>query len=90
MTPHQQIQNLLNFIDSSPSPWHVVNTVESLLKPLQFTKLDEAAQWQLQPGGRYYVVRDESSVIPFVLEKSRYWRRGLRSSVRIPILPACG
>jgi len=67
MTPHHQIQNLLNFIDTSPSPWHVVNTVESLLKPFQFSRLDETIRWQLEPGGRYYVVRDDSSIILFVL-----------------------
>jgi aspartyl aminopeptidase len=67
MTPHQQIQNLLSFIDTSPSPWHVVSTIESLLQPFQFTRLDETTRWQLQPGGRYYVVRDDSSIILFVL-----------------------
>lgn len=67
MTPHQQIQNLLNFIDASPSPWHVINTTAALLKPFQFTRLDETTRWQLQPGGRYYVVRDDSSIILFVL-----------------------
>jgi aspartyl aminopeptidase len=67
MTPHQHVQALLDFIDASPTPWHVVNSVEALLKPYQFTKLDETAQWQLRPGGRYYVVRDDSSVILFVL-----------------------
>jgi aspartyl aminopeptidase len=67
MTSQKQIKYLLNFIDSSPSPWHVVNAVEDLLKPMYFTKLDETTKWQLQPGGRYYVVRDDSSVILFVL-----------------------
>ncbi|MEQ1485386.1 M18 family aminopeptidase [Methyloglobulus sp.] len=67
MSPHHQIQNLLSFIDTSPSPWHVVSTIESLLKPFQFTKIDETTRWELQPGGRYYVVRDDSSIILFVL-----------------------
>jgi aspartyl aminopeptidase len=67
MTPHQPIQNLLNFIDASPSPWHVVTSTEALLKPFQFIKLAETTRWQLQPGGRYYVVRDDSSIILFVL-----------------------
>jgi aspartyl aminopeptidase len=67
MTAQQQIQNLLNFIDTSPSPWHVVNNIETLLKPLNFIKLDEAAKWHTQAGGRYYVVRDDSSIILFVL-----------------------
>ena len=67
MTAKQQIQHLLNFIDASPSPWHVVDSVEALLKPFQFMKLDETAKWHTQPGGRYYVVRDDSSIILFVL-----------------------
>ena len=67
MSPHRQIENLLTFIDTSPSPWHVVGTIESLLKPFQFNKLDEDKRWQLQPGGRYYVVRDDSSIMLFVL-----------------------
>jgi aspartyl aminopeptidase len=67
MTAKQQIQKLLNFIDTSPSPWHVVNSIEALLKPLRFIKLDETEKWHLQTGGRYYVVRDDSSIILFVV-----------------------
>jgi aspartyl aminopeptidase len=67
MTQKQTIQTLLNFIDTSPSPWHVVNSIEDLLQPFQFTKLDETRRWLLQPGGRYYVVRDDSSIVLFVL-----------------------
>lgn len=66
MTAHQQTQQLLDFIDASPSPSHVVNTIETLLAAFQFIKLDETAQWTLQAGGRYYVVRDDSSIIIFV------------------------
>ncbi len=78
MSPQTQIQNLLSFIDSSPSPWHVVNTVESLLKPLQFTKLDESTKWDLKPGGRYYVVRDGSSIILFVLGNKPLLETGVK------------
>ena len=67
MSPHEQIQDLLDFIDASPSPWHVVKNLEEQLKPLQFNKLDESCEWHLQPGARYYVVRDDSSIIAFVL-----------------------
>lgn len=78
MTPQNQIQNLLNFIDTSPSPWHVVNTAEALLKPFQFIKLDETARWQLEPSGRYYVVRDDSSIILFVLGTKPLLETGFR------------
>ncbi|MGZ8175841.1 M18 family aminopeptidase, partial [Methylobacter sp.] len=68
MSARQQVQNLLDFIDASPSPWHVVKTIEARLEAQTPTwqRLDETAKWTLQPGGRYYVVRDDSSIVLFV------------------------
>ncbi|WP_394753805.1 M18 family aminopeptidase [Crenothrix sp.] len=66
MTVHAQVQQLLDFIDASPSPWHVVARIETELAQHQFKKLYETDTWTLQPGGRYYVVRDDSSIIVFV------------------------
>ncbi|MEI6333393.1 MAG: M18 family aminopeptidase [Methylococcaceae bacterium] len=66
MSARQQVQNLLDFIDASPSPWHAVNSVETRLAAFKFVKLDETIQWDLQPGGRYYVIRDDSSIVIFV------------------------
>ena len=66
MSTRQQVQSLLDFIDASPSPWHAVNSVETMLAAFQFVKLDETVKWQLQPGRRYYVIRDDSSIIIFV------------------------
>ena len=63
---HNQVQALLNFIDASPSPWHAVKQVEAHLEAFQFIKLDETSAWDLQPGRRYYVVRDDSSIVIFV------------------------
>ncbi len=62
-----QAQDLLDFIDASPSPWHAIATLKQRLASLNFTHLEETACWPLQPGGRYYVVRDDSSIIIFVL-----------------------
>lgn len=67
MTTQQQIVHLLNFIDSSPSPWHAVKSIEDELSAFQFIKLEETDKWTLQANGRYYVVRDDSSIIVFVL-----------------------
>jgi aspartyl aminopeptidase len=67
MTGRQHAQQLLDFIDTSPSPWHAAAAIETAAKDFQFVRLDETAKWQLQPGGRYYVVRDDSSIVLFVL-----------------------
>jgi aspartyl aminopeptidase len=63
----QYVQSLLDFVDASPSPYHVVANIESQLLAFQFVKLDESAAWQLQAQGHYYVIRDDSSIIIFVI-----------------------
>lgn len=70
MTPSDpsraQAQDLLNFIDASPSPWHAVQTLSQRLLAAGFSALDEAERWRLAPGGRYFVVRGGASLIAFV------------------------
>ncbi|HLP81859.1 MAG TPA: M18 family aminopeptidase [Nitrosomonas sp.] len=67
MVAQHCVQHLIDFIDGSPSPWHAVASIESVLKAVQFVQLDESAKWQLHAGGRYYVIRDDSSIVLFVL-----------------------
>jgi len=58
-------QDLLDFIDASPSPWHAVSSVEQRLLKHGFSRLDESAGWQLAAGKSYYVVRGGASIIAF-------------------------
>ncbi|MGZ8240963.1 MAG: M18 family aminopeptidase [Methylobacter sp.] len=67
MNALEQVQSLLDFIDASPSPWHAVKSIEIRLAAFHFIKLEETAKWTLCPGGRYYVIRDDSSIIAFVI-----------------------
>lgn len=66
-TARRQAQDLLDFIDASPSPWHAVATCETRLQAAGFGRLNEVDRWQLQPGGKYYVVRGGSSIIAFAV-----------------------
>lgn len=68
MTRRQPIQHLLDFIDASPSPYHVIKTIEGQLaaQAQVWTRLEETERWTLQAGGRYYVVRDDSSIVLFI------------------------
>ena len=63
----QKVQELLDFIDASPSPWHAVASIEKRIQAHHFTKLEETDKWQLQANGRYYVIRDDSSIIAFIV-----------------------
>ena len=67
MTVKQHVKQLLDFIDKSPSPWHAVASIEAAIEAFQFVRLNETDRWQLKPGERYYVVRDDSSIVLFVV-----------------------
>jgi aspartyl aminopeptidase len=66
---HSVAQALLEYIDVSPSPWHVVATTSAMLKANGFKCLRENEPWQFKKNGRYFVVRDGASIIAFVLGK---------------------
>jgi len=74
----QHAQDLLDFIDASPSPWHVTATIEQQLANFGFVKLEETRPWQLQAGGRYYTVRDGSSLVIFAVGKGALPESGFR------------
>ena len=61
------IQDLLDFIDASPSPWHAVATSSERLSKAGFKALNESGAWQLENGGRYFVTRGGSSIIAFTI-----------------------
>ncbi len=52
---------LCEFIDASPSPFHVCTTVAQRLRDAGYTELSEAERWPGQPG-RYFTVRAGSLV----------------------------
>ncbi|MEY4643112.1 MAG: hypothetical protein RLZZ227_3106 [Pseudomonadota bacterium] len=69
---------LCAFIQASPTPFHAVAALAAQLEGAGYTLLDEAAAWQLKPDGRYYVTRNQSSIIAFRLDASRLLEQGLR------------
>ena len=65
-----QTQKLISFIQSSPTSFHAIETIEKELAG--FTRLSEREAWRLQPGGKYYVTRNRSSVIAFTLPEGPF------------------
>lgn len=74
----QRAQALLDFIDTSPSPWHAVDSVANRLKAHGFKSLRENEPWQFKQGGKYFVVRDGGSIIAFVLGQQPITDSGFR------------
>ena len=63
----ETIDRLLPFLDAGPSPYHAVAAAAALLDGAGFTRLEEAAAWNLVAGKEYYVTRNQSSLIAFRL-----------------------
>ncbi len=59
--------DLRQFIDASPSPYHAVAEAVRWLQEQGFSELDEREPWQLAAGARHYVVRGGGSVVAFTL-----------------------
>lgn len=58
-------KNMLEFIDKSPSPYHAVKNIADLLVREGFTRLYESEKWETCEGGKYFVIRNSSSIIAF-------------------------
>lgn len=56
---------LLTFIENSPSCFHVIANFRAMLAEAGYTELRETEAWQLAAGGKYFTVRNESSIIAF-------------------------
>jgi len=58
------LHSLLHFIQKSPECFHAVDTLVSMLEEAGYVRLAEGG-WTLQQGGKYYTVRNGSSLIAF-------------------------
>lgn len=58
-------RNLISFLDASPVNFWAVETVCQHLNAAGFRCLDMTDRWELVPGGRYYVKKNDSAVFAF-------------------------
>ena len=61
----KHVEGLFEFIKKSPSAYHAVNTVKEMLDNDGYTELYEGERWKLAIGGKYYVIRNGTSLIAF-------------------------
>ena len=59
------VDDLLAFIDRSPTPYHAVAEAASRLEASGYSCLDETDAWSLSAGDRRYVVRAGGSLAAF-------------------------
>lgn len=61
----QRTQALCAFLNKAHSFYHTAATLSGWLDEAGYTRLNESAQWDLVPGGKYYICRGGSSILAF-------------------------
>ena len=59
------VKNLIEFIDHSPSCFHVIENARKQFLEHGFMELKEKEYWDLEEGKSYFVTRNGSSMIAF-------------------------
>lgn len=65
-------KELCAFISKSPTQFHAVRNMESILSSAGFQRLDERERWYLEKGRSYYVTRNGSALISFRIPSSSF------------------
>ena len=65
-------EQLLDFIEKSPSCFHAVDNMKKILKAEGFQEVKEEEKWNLERGGSYYVTRNDSSIIAFTIPEGQF------------------
>jgi len=71
-------QDLMRFLDASPTPYHAVQEVVRRLRNAGFSELDEREEWKLSPGDLRYVVRGGATIVALSLGEAPPSRTGFR------------
>ena len=69
---------LLDFLDSSPTPFHAVESLKKRLAASGFEQVADGDSWHLEPGGRYFIVRNDSALVAFVCGTEPLVENGIR------------
>ena len=69
---NETVKGLFEFIEESPSQFHVVANERQRFLDAGFVELSEAKEWKLELGKNYFVTRNGSSILAFRMPKAEY------------------
>ena len=69
---------LLEFINESPTSYHATNTVKKMLDEKGFKELKESDTWELNKGDKCYVIKNDSAIIAFEIGTGEIEEEGFR------------
>lgn len=68
----ETVNELFSFIESSPSVFHAVDSMKRMLDEQNYIQLLEGDCWKLEEGGKYYVIRNGTSILAFRIPKKAF------------------
>ena len=74
----QLTNDLLAFIDNSPSMFHTISCCVEELKKRDFVFLDLKSPWHVKEGGKYYTLTNHSALVAFCINSPSAAEEGFR------------
>lgn len=71
-------RELIDFIHNSPSRFHVVESIKSILESKGFKELDIRDRWNLKKDGSYFTIKNNSAIAAFKIGKGDIEKEGFR------------
>ncbi len=72
------INRLLRWLDSSTCNFLAVDTITKELNIAGFRELRQEDSWKIEPGGKYYVVKNGTAIFAFIAGKGNPDEHGFR------------
>lgn len=71
-------KDLIDFIYESPTAFHAIESTKKILDKSGFMEIREEDSWKLERGGKYYVTKNQSALIAFVVGKGMIEEHGFK------------
>lgn len=71
-------KNLFSFLFASPTPFHAVANIEKAFLQQGVISLRENERWRLEKGKAYFLARDSSAAVAFILGSDEELEQGFR------------
>ena len=71
-------RQLCSFLSAATTPFHAVAVMTQQLQAAGFARLTDDEPWDIMTGGRYYLTRNDSSIVAFIAGSERSPAQGLR------------
>ncbi|WP_286904942.1 M18 family aminopeptidase [Clostridium sp. UBA1652] len=71
-------KELLDFLYDSPTAFHAVENISEILMKQGFKELKEEDKWKLKKDGKYFVKKNDSALIAFILGEDAPQEKGFK------------